>query len=264
MGEAARVAAATGMIFVTTSDDAIWLIPHLSSSNSFRTLAIAITFACGLELIILVSWLFQIAFGAAIGRNKVGGMDPDIALGVVGAMSCWAIAIGLYIKKMIKLRRNFTNKRSAAATAKEPQRGSYGTVIQEDQESTAPQVPISHTKKPAEKDPEADPANQRKDSPGIKEETPLLVIFSLALIGSLDEASYFPSLLLAGTFTAWELSLGALIACGLIVLAITSLRSFCGPLIDFFDRIPLYFTVALFATIMTVDVANQLITQGSE
>ena len=84
------------------------------------------------------------------------------------------------------------------------------------------------------------------------------MVLGLAMLGSLDEASYFPSLMLSHTFTPLELSLGALCACLAIIVAVTVLHSACRPILDAFDKVLLHAVVAVFATIMTIDVAIDL------
>ena len=78
------------------------------------------------------------------------------------------------------------------------------------------------------------------------------------MLGALDELAYFPTLLLGGTFTPIQLSLGALIACVCIVVVVSSFLSRCQPVLELFDRIPLHVIVAIFATILTVDVGVEL------
>jgi hypothetical protein len=76
----------------------------------------------------------------------------------------------------------------------------------------------------------------------------------MSLVGCLDEVSYFPSLLLTHTYSAWQLSAGALLACLAIVSAVTLARVFCAPWLVIFDRIPLYVVTLLFAVYMTAQL----------
>ena len=80
---------------------------------------------------------------------------------------------------------------------------------------------------------------------------PLTVGF-LSLMGILDEVAYFPTLLLGHTFTVGELSMGALLASATVLVMVGLFLAQCKPLVDLFDRVPLYAVVALYATIMTI------------
>ena len=79
-------------------------------------------------------------------------------------------------------------------------------------------------------------------------------VVSLTALGSLDEVSYFPSLVLGSVFSPLDLCLGTLVASCIILLAISLLLSTCGPLLHWLDRIPLYGIVAAFALVLTVSV----------
>ena len=79
-------------------------------------------------------------------------------------------------------------------------------------------------------------------------------VLTFSILGTLDECSYFPSLMLSNTFNVVQLSIGSLFACILIIVAVTILHTMCSPILDFFDRVPLYVVVAIFATIMSVSV----------
>jgi cadmium resistance protein CadD (predicted permease) len=78
-------------------------------------------------------------------------------------------------------------------------------------------------------------------------------VFSLAFLGALDELAYFPTLLIGGTFSALELSVGALVACVVILFVITTILARIKPVLDCMDRIPLYAIIAVFATLLTID-----------
>jgi hypothetical protein len=81
-----------------------------------------------------------------------------------------------------------------------------------------------------------------------------LAVVSFTALGALDEVSYFPSLLLGGIFTPFDLCLGTLFAAIIVLIVVTVFLSQFKPVLDFLDRIPLYGIVAVFATVLTCDV----------
>ena len=84
----------------------------------------------------------------------------------------------------------------------------------------------------------------------------LFTVFTLTLLGALDELTYFPSLIIGGTFRPVELAVGALIACVLILVVISCVLTAFQPILELMDRIPLYAVVALFAAILSVDAVK--------
>lgn len=80
-----------------------------------------------------------------------------------------------------------------------------------------------------------------------------ITVCSLTFLGGLDELTYFPSLLIGKTFTPLELSLGAMIACVLIIIMISSILSTCRPILNWMDSIPLYYIIGLLAIFLSAD-----------
>ncbi len=89
----------------------------------------------------------------------------------------------------------------------------------------------------------------------VKEEDKLAptTVFTLTLMGALDELTYFPSVLIGGTFTGADLAVGAFVSCTIILAVITCLLATFEPILELMDKIPLYGVVAVFATILTVE-----------
>jgi len=205
----------TFTLFATTADDAIWLIPYMKESG---VLFYGLVFCLGLQTIVWGSWLLVSLFGDALRNhpNLYWGLSVDEFLGVIAAVLCWFIALYLLIKKLRRKRLPVTGDGVAV--------DSYGTILKVVNNDT------------------------QDESRSMKH------VYMMSLLGSLDEASYFPSLLLGKFCTVEELSLTAFIACVAVLVAVTVLRGTCGPALHFFDRMPSYGVVALFATLLTGSV----------
>ena len=80
-------------------------------------------------------------------------------------------------------------------------------------------------------------------------------VLSLTTIGFLDEISYFPALIIGNIFTGYELILGTLFA-GLIMLGIQIfVANQFKPFITWLDdHVKLYGIIAIFATILTIQL----------
>ena len=77
---------------------------------------------------------------------------------------------------------------------------------------------------------------------------------SLTTLGALDELSYFPALLIGKIFTPLEICLGTLLAAVIILMVVGCCLAQCRPLVNCLDRIPIYTVIAVFATILTLEV----------
>ena len=235
--------AATLTVALTTADDAVWLVRYTSPSLPLRTRVInACLFVITLEVLACAC----VAIAVLIERTVfLGGGDrwavsEDIILGCAGAGICWAIALILYVKKVLKKRKrrelSLGNVQSTATT-------DYGAV--------------------------ADCSDSSSSSSGesteeiLENPSPWSVVM-LTTLGALDEISYFPALVIGKIFSPLELCLGTFLA-GCIVLAVVVLfLSQFKPLLDFFDRIPLYCIVAIFALTLTLEVVVDIISDTSD
>jgi cadmium resistance protein CadD (predicted permease) len=205
---------ATLTVAATTIDDAIWLVPYVTSGPLVVRWIHMTTFV--VTLVALALMCVVVSRGLV---NLVPSQDSWI-LGAIGAGLCWAIAIGLYVKKWLKKRR-----RAAAQQQQQLEAGEgYGAVVRQEENEEEETMPL-----------EASP----------------WTVASLTFLGALDEISYFPALLVGHIFTGWELVAGAfLAACGILVV-ISMFLVTCRPVIEWLDRIPLYNVVGFFAVILT-------------
>jgi cadmium resistance protein CadD (predicted permease) len=117
---------ATLTVAATTIDDAVWLVPYVSSeklSIASRVLHMAI-FVGTLETLAILCCLFAQAVSALVGDKE------DWIFGLLGATLCWMIAGALYVKKMLKKKRR---QQQASLQSSD----GYGAIpLQEDDEPT--------------------------------------------------------------------------------------------------------------------------------
>jgi hypothetical protein len=231
----AKLFGATAMVTLTTADDAIWLVPYTASYLPLSTRVIhGVLFVLTLELLVCgcvaVSSLFQWVVDTKAIPSDAHWPDENIILGSIGAGICWIIAIFLFVRKCLKKRRRA--ERELTMSERELHRATtqqvsnkYGSVQTDDEDE-----------------------NEISSSPSI------LAVVSFTTLGTLDEVSYFPSLLLGGMFTPFDLCLGTFFAAIIVLIVVTVFLSQCKPVLDFLDRIPLYGIVAVFATVLTGDV----------
>lgn len=220
---------ATLVVAGTTIDDAVWLVPYVTSRKLFVSTRVChgVIFVGTLELLALLCSLTAQAVYSVLGTRE------DWIFGGVGAILCWTIAVILYVKKMLKKRRRH-QQQEGATTHQPSSKGQYGavavTVDKEDEEE--PSISFSPW-----------------------------TVASLTFLGALDEISYFPALLVGGVFSSWQLCLGTLLAACLILIIITMFLSQCKPLIEWLDTIPLYGIVGAFAIVLSGGVVVDLLNE---
>eukprot|EP00978_Attheya_sp_CCMP212_P027893 scaffold94627_cov53-Attheya_sp.AAC.3 len=224
---------ATITVAATTADDAVWLVPYAASPS----IPVQIRVVHGLLFVGTLEFLAIASVVAAklIQHASLFWSGPsyrqDVVLEMVGAVSCWAIAIFLYVKKMLKRRRKALALALAVDTSVT---GNYGTIESSAQQDSFDDHEAEETKTP-------------------KEFSPWTVI-SLTTLGALDEMCYFPALVVGNIFTPFQLCAGTLFAACLILAVVVFFLARCKPILDFLDRIPLHGTVTLFAMVLTLGV----------
>jgi ABC-type multidrug transport system fused ATPase/permease subunit len=242
---------ATLAVLITTLDDSVWLVSFVGSSNldNKARWVHALTFLGSLLTLSIVCCVLALGIQASVSAS-IDNEHLEIILEAIAAGVCWILAIGFWIKKMLKRRRRRLQKeqqeKKAANTDAKSTTTNYGAVPQAQGDAKEPQ---------RQKD------NDRR-APSSSQ--PCTVI-SLTTIGFLDEISYFPTLIIGGIFTPWELCLATLLA-GLLMLAIqVFLATQFKPLIDFLDdRVPLYGIIAVFAIVLTLSLVWDLAMEDDE
>ena len=71
-----------------------------------------------------------------------------------------------------------------------------------------------------------------------------------------EEHCYFPPLLISQNFTVLDLSLGALLACTLVMVVIGLFLSRCESLLAAMDRVPLWGVVFVYAVSLTIEAVR--------
>lgn len=242
---------ATILVASTTIDDAVWLVPYTTSSHLpfYTKLINGITFVATLEALSLLCVGFYAALkhglflyydNGSTGNNKDNYTNDSLEkneehigfiMEFIGALICWAIAIFLFVKKMLKRRRRQLQKLQQQQKQEEQQ-----TLVGDGGQNN-----INNTND----DDDDDDINTIPTTPSIP------IIISFTALGALDEISYFPALIMGHIFTPAELCIGALFASILILGVISLFLSQCKPLVDCLDRIPLYGIVGMFAIVLT-------------
>jgi hypothetical protein len=232
-----KVWAAFVCIFVTTVDDVVWLIPFVASAQLARwqKLVHAGCFVATLQGAVAASALLAALLRR--GAEQLGSGEAFLACG--SACITWLLALGLYLKKWLKRRKKRLKKQQAMRLGGESK--TYGAVdlaqaIQGQGETSGYQPP------PLEENVRFDPR----------------MVFVLSGLGILDEVSYFPGLLLSGTFSCADLALGALFAALAMLFVVVFLLRPMQPLLEFFDRIPLYGVVFIYALVLTTSCVVQV------
>ena len=248
---AARLAGATLMVAATTADDAIWLVPYTSPSLPTCTRIIhASLFVFTLEFLACCCVIVSSGLHWAVDANYNDGntWDVQLVLSSIGAGICWAIALGLYIKKWLKRRRRAAARVELQRRTTQQAGNTYGSISEHSEEG-------NNARNEEEEDPE--------QSDGVSSEPSPWAVISFTTLGALDEVIYFPSLLLAKMFTPLELCLGTFFAANIILIVVTLFLSQCNPLLQWLDRIPLYGIVSAFAVVLTIGVIMDIISGDS-
>ena len=284
MLSASGLLGATITVAATTIDDAVWLVPYVVASGvqqSWTTAARivhAMIFLATLEFLALVSVVVAklIAKSATAASSPTSSMhtskkdrditdedttaksvadaDPELMLGIIAALLCWLLALFFYIKKMLKRKRRQQQAEErmglATATANNPSTTmSYGTSAT----NTATSDNNDHIRV--------------DDSLFLQQQAPhkalscssIATVMSLTTLGALDELSYFPALLVGKIFTPLEICLGTLLAAMTILTVVSCCLAKCQPLVDWLDQIPIYAVIAVFASILTLEILYDVV-----
>jgi len=220
------------IIFFTTADDALWLIPFLTKQSYSKQTKIihGLVFLLTLQLVVHICSLVVDLFGMYFFVDKY--------LPWIAALVCWSVALYLYVKKYLKrLKRVRENER-----------------LEKEEQSVLTNSNNQHRYDEIEENKDISEEEQENDDSA----QPLLVM-TLTFLGASDEFAYFPTLLI-NTFTVWELSMGALIACFLILIVITVFLTRMKPVLEWMDSIPLYAIVSLFAVFLSFEAIYESFT----
>lgn len=236
----AGLTGATLTVVVTTLDDAVWLVPYLASPSLTKKVKV-------FHGLLFVGTLVSLAaacvlLAQAIQRTAFSFLSPEkteLILGAIGASLCWIIALVLFVRKVLKRKR----------------RAEQARLMEEEEDTEAGELNNNQTTYGSSQQATPDVhqgshADERQETPSIM--SPWTVV-SLTTLGALDELSYFPALVIGGVFSPLELCVGTLLASIVILLIVTCFLARLQPVVDCFDRIPLYAIVAVFAAALTIE-----------
>lgn len=227
---------ATATVLVTTLEDCVWLVPFVVQAPTATTAWIhVLTFLLTFEGLAVGTSLL-----AVFVDDITGG--TDIFLGILGAIICWSLAIFLYVRALRKRNRRQQEQESREHTANKESDSNYGSLLVTSDPENLQNI------EEKQDDNEFVGLMQQSDLP-----RPWLIV-TLTVLGSLDEVSYFPALIIAGIFTPVDLCVATLLASLIILIVLCFFLTPCQPLLDLLDRIPLYGIVGLFAILLTLQV----------
>jgi hypothetical protein len=233
-------------VIVTTLEDCVWLVPFVAHAPSTRVAFMhAAIFVVTFELLAIgISLVTMLLHGSLSGILGLG----IIELSCIGAGLSWILAAYLYFQARRKRLARQAASAAADTVLSTDEKGDYGSLESGNPETAASSNEVAHDDNAQGEAVDADQGAQ-----------PWLIV-TLTVLGSLDEVSYFPVLILGGVFTALELCLATLLASSIILLVLYFFLAQCQPFLDILDRIPLYGIVAFFAVFLTVEVAWEMLT----
>jgi hypothetical protein len=236
-----RALFATAFVFVTTADDAVWLVPVLRGENHVKMLYAA-TFVVTLQLACLGTWLgcLALAYGlVSVSTTKRQNYERKFQL--IAIVLTWTIAFYFFVKKMLKIWRKRSRQRNNDNAQPD---SAINSTISPHYEAVSTESNLVVGVKPPQK------ADERL---GDSLYSGICFVATMTLLGALDEIAVFPSLLLGGTFSVQELSFGCLVASLIVLFIVYFVLESCKNFLDFLDSIPLYAIVAFIAVIQTVE-----------
>lgn len=210
------------------------------------------TFILTLQFVVVLSIILSNATKLVVNK-KIGDTLP-----FVGATLAWLIAAYLYVRTIMK-------KRSRRKKEEESERMKTNVSIPEEESISIKLDDHGYGSADNEGSNEGCyedsgiVASSSSSSKFFKEDDKLgpVTVFTLTLMGALDELTYFPSVLIGGTFTGVDLAIGAFVSCTVILIIIAYLLTTFEPILELMDKIPLHGVVAVFATILTVEAWNE-------
>lgn len=269
-----RLLAATGTIIVTTLGDCVWLVPLVSSQASSRAVRVrnAVTFVVTFQILAVAACAV-----ALLVTDQSLPSANDIVLEAIAASVCWGIAIYLYCRKRLSNKHRQEQSNGGDATVSslhhlpssilvvDEDNDGYGSIRNENLDRTSASTLLDRANSSLTYDDgdETRPVTTPTIAPNHHESSAgstIWMIISLTVLGSLDEVSYFPALIVGKVFTVAELCLGTLLASLLILLLVSvSMRHCAGACFEMLDQLPLYVVIAMFAALMTAQVIYDVV-----
>jgi cadmium resistance protein CadD (predicted permease) len=285
------IVGATSTIFLTTLEDAIWLVPFCfyASTSTIRiihsflfvgTFTALSTSICLITIGLRYYSTYTIMSKTSSSSSSSNHMTETISFysSIIGAMFCWLLAFYFYWKSLMKRKRKQklqeqqrqlqqeeqqqveTERRpllsSSSLLSPTPVDGTFHDTIETttiSMENGQSPMTISTEK--------TQPANAERDA-NIDENDHgnqiitihAWTVITLTMIGALDEVSYFPSLLLGNILTSYEIIIGTFLASLLELSVVFFFLSSCQPILHVLDQIPIYYVIFFFAIVLSCEV----------
>jgi len=252
-----KLISATLTVLTTALADCIWLVPFVAHAAQQERYDIAVVHAA-----IYVFTLSGLATALCVTEALVAHIisespffSNDLYMQIMGAVLCWTLACYLWIRSIRKQRQ---------PQDREQQRLQEQLVGQENGDAHDTLEETETDLENSSLSPNFSSLDIDRDGDDVESETgertfqPWLVM-SMTGLGSLDEMMYFPTLLLAHTYTWLELSLGTLLASCIVSLVVLCFLRPCRPLMQLLEQIPLYGIVTCFACLLTLEVILEMV-----
>jgi hypothetical protein len=239
-------------VLITTLEDCVWLIPFVAQAARVSpriALIHAFIFVATFAACSVAACSIAIILSSAI----VGSItNSDLVLEIAGAALCWIFS-GYFFWQAYKKRRAKENAQIRHEVDDE-------SLLEErpPEETLAGQSQAPYGATEAQNHVQDDEGGS--DALQNHDIARPWVIVSLTILGSLDEISYFPALIVGEVFTSAELIMGTVIASLLILLLVESIQRYCHGCLAILDRIPLYAVIAVFAIILSVEAIVDALT----
>lgn len=237
------------IIFGTTVDDTVWLVPYITSRSlsPIERVLHALLFITTLQALTFVCVL--LASGIRYSLPIFGYDDEskqEHVLICISAVICWVIAGLFYLKAVMKRRKRQRNKDITPSI-----------LPTEEERPLSSNINTNYGMQSQTAVTDIDDCNiQGGDMNNYDTRvsfSPITVI-SLTSLGALDELSYFPSLITGHLFCPRQLFIGAFLASAVILVVVSAFLSKCKPLLDWLDSIPLYVVIGIFAALLTIQL----------
>jgi len=284
----AGVMEATAMVFLTTLDNGLWLIPIVAQAPAGKIAVLRGSLFVGTFFVMaLVTCLVAYVLDTYVLERYAPEEASDVPYRAVGAGLCWILAGFLYHKTLVRQRQrrehHETVRRLPSSIVVEVNRENdegdpgpdginYGSIPRP--ETTDPTAATSQRQasyyraasslSSCDSDIELTMAMMGDMIPtsilSFVGSSQTWIIVCLTVLGSLDEVAYFPGLIVGEVFTIPQLCAGSLLGSLLVLLLVDVLAARRMLLLAVLDAVPLYSVVSLFAFWLTLKVIYELTT----
>lgn len=224
-------------VFLTSVDDAVWLLPYLVSPSKEARFMHGVLFVLSLQLIVFVSWIISLGGHKLIKKyDYIFSIDSDALTSVLAALGAWVIFFCVLAKRRHKNKNaGYTQVQDVDVDVVEA-----GAKVNTTTTTTTTTATITTT------------------TTTTIQYSPKTVFFS-SLLNACDELCYFPPLLVSQKILLFDLSFGALLACVSIIFIVSTCLARCRKLVEISERIQLLGVLGVLALSLTIEAARDVI-----